>query len=381
MLEPSTRRHRFTQQVVLAVLREDADPKVRGSAFDLSEHFFGLTPQQTAQTWVQLLAAKVNEFGTRSHGRLVKLMQFRMETANLDLALIQCLKQQEVLREGRDRKKRCLELVEQVPPRRRSAILMAYLNRPLSALGNDLPDRWKRGPFGEAARLLLEDRCQMTAARKLLWRLLEETNDPRTSAVVLTALAENQITGRVLRVAGKLYGQATDRHVRDKLYKLLMSMDRRHYAPWGVLARPAVAQVVRDALEQGNLDRHHRRRLERLLKGLSSRRKMPHRAGLAQHLRADAPPAPAAIDYFARCVMEHKGRAAKDCAGGLHWLAATYPQLRRQAVAAALGLARQTRQELARRARYPLQSVTRNLRSKLRKLPEDQPQWGQCPLR
>ena len=386
MLEPSSRSHRFTQKVILAVLREDANPEVKSYAFSISQHFFGLSPHETAQTWVQLLTSKVAEFNNRSFANLTKLMGFRVDDMpNVDLGLIGCLKTQEVLDEGRRRKEACLDIVEKLPPGRRTAILISYLNQPLTELANDLPDRWRGGPFGTAIKVAFKDPCQRKVLRAVLGRLLSEALDVRTKAEIITHMANDQLTPAVIRAAAEIYGETPDRKVRSKMEQVVQGPKRRYKAPWGVLAWPAARAAARKLLD-GNLERHQRRNMESLLKSLDKAEGQAHKTGLRKYLKPDGPPLPGAVDHFVQCILSSTSpregrRAARDCAGGLRWLALTFPQHRRLAVAAIFGLLTQKRVKLHGYARSSLRSTISKLGYIYRKQPTDQGQWGQCTTR
>ena len=381
-LEPASRTYRFTQKVILAVLREDATPDVKSRAFTLSKHFFGLSPHETAQTWVQLLTSRVAELDNHSFGSLTKLIGFRVDDMpNLDLGLAGCLKQQEVLAEGRRRKENCLNIVEKVPPGRRTAILISYLDQPLTELANDLPDRWRGGPFGTAIKLAFKDPCQARALRAVLTRLLGESTDPRTSAEIIKQMADNQLTPAVIKAAAKVFADSMDRDVRTKMERVIGGPKRKYMPPWGVLASPA-SRAAAEELLKGEVSRYQRRELTSLIKRLEKLEGEAHKTGLRKHLRADGPPAPGAVDHFVNCILTNKeGRAQRDCADGLRWLALNFPRRRRMAVAAILGLLTQTRAPLHDRTKRNLASTIRKLGWQYRKQPMDQGQWGQCTTR
>ncbi len=386
MLEPSSRSYRFTQKVILAVLREDANPEVKSYAFSISRHFFGLSPHETAQTWVTLLTSKVAEFNNRSFATLTKLMGYRVDDMpNVDLGLVGCLKTQEVLAEGRRRKEACLDIVEKLPPGRRTAILISYLNQPLTELANDLPDRWRGGPFGSAIKQAFKDPCQRKALRAVLSRLLSEALDVRTKAEIITHMADDQLTPAMIKAAAEIYAETPDRAVRSKMELVVQGPKRRYKAPWGVLAWPAARAAAKKLLD-GNLERHQRRNMERLIKRLDKQEGEAHKTGLRKYLRPDGPPAPGAVDHFVQCVLasaspQEGRRAGRDCAGGLRWLALTFPQHRRLAVAAILGLLTQKRVKLHSYARSSLRSTISKLGYMYRRQPKDQGQWGQCTTR
>ena len=382
MLEPSSRTYPFTQKVILSVLREDATPDVKSRAFSLSRHFFGLSPHATAQTWVQLLTSRVAEFDNGSFAELTKLMGFRVDDMpNLDLGLAGCLKQQEVLAEGRRRKEKCLGIVEKVPPGRRTAILLSYLNQPLTELANDLPDRWRGGPFGTAIRLAFKDLCKRKTLRAVLTRLLEESLDVLTKAEIIQQMANDQLTPAVISAAAAIYAETPERSVRTKILRVLEAPRRKHEAPWGVLAWPA-ARAAAEKLLEGQLERHQQRNMTSLVKSLGELEGQAHKTGLRKFLRLDGPPAPGAVDHFVRCLLTRTSRRAqRDCAGGLRWLALSFPQRRRLAVAAIFGLLTQTRVKLHSWAKSNLRSTIRKLGYQYRRQPKDQGQWGQCTTR
>ncbi len=357
-LEPSSRAHRFTQQVLLAVAREDADPKVKSAALSLSTTFVGLSGRQTLQTWVQLLTSRVADLKNRDLKAVLKQLSYRPNTPNLDLGLLRCLRNQEVLREGRDRKEACLDLVEKLPPERRAAILLGYLSQPLSALNNDLPGRHRGGPVAEAVGTAFRTPCQPRALRKQIWRLLKEGNDERLALPLLTALAEHQYTPAVARAVAEQLGRASDRSIRYKFKSLLERVARAHKPDWNVLAwRTARKEAGRLMRAMDERDARDMKRLVERLDKLIAEQK--HKLGLRKHLRAEGTPRASAVGYLTSCVEDQEDPRAKgDCAAALGWLAKTSPKLRAAAVDAMKALQQESSE---RRVQSRLKSALHRL--------------------
>ncbi len=360
-LRPSARAHRFTQQVLLAVAREDADPKVKGEALTLSHSFMGLSKRETLQTWVQLLASRVADLNNRSFKLLTKSLGWRPNTPNLDLGLLRCLRQQEVLREGRDRKELCLDLVEQLPPRRRGAILLGYLGQPFDALSNDLPRRRGDGPVMEAVEIALRRPCDIKRIRGAIWRLLKEVQNPEAEATLLQALAEQQYTPAVVRAVSQRLSRASDRSTSYKLKSLLERVARGHRPDWNVTAWATARKEVSRLM--GSSDERLDRDLKRLLERLDKLRQQPHKAGLRRHLRAEGSPRASAVDYLRKCVEDAgDDRAGGDCAEALGWIALSHASLRTRALEALDAL---QRQGVGRRAQSRVRSALHTLKRAL----------------
>ena len=335
-LEPSSRAHRFTQQVLLAVAREDADPKVKSEALDLSPTFMGLSSRETLQTWVQLLTARVADLKNRDLGHVLKQLSYRPDTPNLDLGLLQCLRAQEVLREGRARKEACLDLVEKLPPERRAAILLGYLSQPISALNNDLPGQHRGGPLDNAIQTAFRTPCQPRALREQLWRLLKESNDDKLALSMLTTLAGHQNTSAVVKAVAQRLSRATDDRDMYAWMSLLERVIRRHKADWNVLAWASARKEASRLLDGSAVDERRSRELKRLVERLDKMMaEKKHKVGLRKHLRAERSPKPSAVGYLTACIKDEQDPRAKgDCAEALGWMAKTFPRLRTSALAA-----------------------------------------------
>jgi len=381
-LAPSSRVHLFTQRVLLGVAREDSDPRTKGEALRLSEHFFGLSPLQTRQTWVQLLTARLSELSNSDFSRLVKHLGFRLDSPNLDLGLLGCLTQQEVQEEGRRRKDSCLSLARLLPAQRRTAMLLAYLDRPLTRFTNDLPDRYKGGPLGTAIRLAFEDPCRVDALARVCSRLLRESKDLRTSALLVQALAEKRLTPDVLRRAGRLAVETTDNRLRSKLIRLLENPSRNHKPPWDVLVWSTAKKVYRDLLAGGGLESYGRRTLERALEKLGKLQGEAHKAGLRRHLSRSGAPTSGATAHFTDCVLSSsEQKTQRDCAAGLRWLALDFPRHRSRAEAAMRRLLSQTDKELHTWTRRALESSLRTLERQKSKNNTGRKKVRSCPAR
>lgn len=334
-LEPSSRVHRFTQQVLLAVAREDADPKVKSVALDLSPSFMGLSSRETLQTWVQLLTARVADLKNRDLGSLIKQLSYRPNTANLDLGLLHCLRQQEVLREGRDRKERCLELVEMLPPERRSAILLGYLGQPISDLNNDLPGRHRGGPFEDAVKIAFRVPCQPWTLRKHVWRLLKEGNDDKVALMLLTELSRHQYTPALVKAVARRLARASEDRERYHWMSLLEQVTRSHKQDWHVLAWSTARKEAARLMDSASVDERRAKELKRLVERLEKLEQEKHKVGLRRHLRSERAPAASAVRYLSECVKgEADPRAQADCAAALGWMAKEYVSLRAPALAA-----------------------------------------------
>jgi hypothetical protein len=381
-LEPSSRAYPFTQRVILAVAREESDPKVKGQAVDLSRHFVGLSPHQTLQTWVQLLSAPVAELDSRTHGTVASLLRDRPDTPNLELGLLACITRQEVMREGRHRKRSCLDVVQRLPLRRRSAVLMAYLNRPLADLEADMPERYDQGPVGRALRLAFEDACRQPMLRRVVWRLLGEGPPPRMAADLLGTLGKHQLTPKVVTSAAQLMGQASEHRLRSDLARLLDQPGVSRKPDWGVLAWAAARDELGRLVAGGQLPAHHQRTLKRSLQRLAQKSAQRHKRDLGPHLRPDLPPLPGTAAYFGRCVLDNarEERVARDCMQGFVWLLSSWPQRRREAVAVLRGLLTQERQELPPRTRRRVENILKQLAWRYRQARLGKKEVLQCPL-
>ena len=333
-LEPSSRAHRFTQQVLLAVAREDADPKVKSEALDLAPTFMGLSARETLQTWVQLLTSRVADLKNRDLKGVLTQLSYRPSTPNLDLGLLHCLRNQEVLREGRERKEQCLELVEKLRPERRASILLGYLGQPISDLNNDLPGKHRGGPLAKAVQTAFRTPCRPRVLRKQIWRLLKENNDESLALLLLTELAEHQYTPAVVRAVAEQLNRASDRTIRYKLKSLFERAARAHSPDWNVLAWKAARKEAGRLMDSGGADERDARDFKRLAERLDKlMTEQKHKLGLRRHLQAEGTPRASAVGYLTGCVKDEQDpRARGECAAALGWLAMTSPKLRAAAV-------------------------------------------------
>lgn len=339
-LGPSSRRYPFTQRVILQVLREDGNPKIRGEAFTLSRAFVGLSLQPTLQTWVELLRTKEAELGARDHAGVAKLLALRPDAPNLDLGLITCLKQEEVLARGGDKRKRsCLDVVKALPSRRRARILRELLDQPLSSFGKI--DSYSF--FASAARLAFADGCSARDLQVILGRRLTEANEPKALKAIVGALEKSEPTPGLVTVYRAAYERTNDRMTRYAVFQALRKITYWREPPWGVGAWATAKQVVEQLTSSASSrDRRGMVRLQQKLDSLAQQ--APQRAGIAAHLDEAGLPKASAVDYLASCVLaaQPARRGRYDCIEGLRWLVLSHPQHRRRALGAVYGLLRRS---------------------------------------
>jgi|GEM_PF-6354386 len=397
-LVPSSRKYRLTQQIILAVARNDGDKELRHRAFDLSPSFLGLSLRETLQTWVLLLYAKPTEF--ERTGALTKLLGSRPNVPNLDLALAACLTQTEVFRhKGQRRKKACLDLVDKLPASRRARLSGKHLENTLTT-ANKID---RHGPFAKAARLMRGAGCEeQKNLQKLLVRGLERIRDAASQEELLKALAGTYPRPFLLQSYLKLLRNTKESRVFRQLLNNVQASTRLRYPPWGVLSWGKVKAAAQEIVA-GSADarlvwdsrfrpKEQKRRLKRfhgeaksILRRISRLDSMPVRQGLKDHLNADETPQPAAIDYFRNCLFTNtKEKNLRDCTAGLHWLALHYPKHRRKAVAIVQGLLHKRGRPVLKRIRWSLIHILRDIDTLYRdgEVPRSSGSFrGYCPAR
>ena len=332
-LRPSSRRHRLTQRIILGVLREDADPKVRAEAFELSEAFVGLALTETLDTWVSLLPSKIAAFGPRPFSRLVKLLSARAaKVPNLEAGLLKCLLQREVLRGGKRRRAQCMEIVEALPAPRRQAVLIRYLDRPVRELRGELPrERYDSGPIPAALRLLRRQKCLSPQLVTVLLRHVQSEVTPLYKRGIVEALVNAAPSSAALRFFEQLLRESEDERLRRLAIDGLRAAARSNRVPWGIPHAKRVRAIAGRSQSAGRLSDLERRSLERLIERIAKAARPAHRLALRAQLRSGRPPKPAVVDHFARCARSGQARVRRDCISGLLWLAGDFPGLRASA--------------------------------------------------
>jgi hypothetical protein len=369
-LEPASRRHRFTQHVVLNIARNDGDPKVRGQAFELSPAFLSSSPAQTLQTWVELLAARPAEFA--GHAKLVKLLVARPDLPNLDLALSRCLAQRSVMAaRDRQRKQACLSIARELPAARRTRLMMSYVDRPSASFGHR---RDSYGPYGSAVRQALEGGCSSVhAAQRALIQRAEQGKDAQQKRTVLDSMSKGYPFPEVSAYYRRELLSSRDREVMFAALSALESIRYQHYPPWAVLSWDLAARTLAELSREGGLEQRLGGERAFVVRNLRARsqsgyrsvqqfnQRQRHRLALKPHLSVDEQPAASALPYFVSCVQTTAGREQTDCATGIHWLALYHKPYRQAALSAALALLRQKQVRLERHARQVLLKVQQHL--------------------
>lgn len=121
-LKPVARTSAPTQRIILFAMRSDVDDSVLSELVDISQTFVGLSRLETIATWLHLLAADATP--PRGAEEVARLLGDEEDVPNLDHAIAACL-QQEAIMYGK--KTACAELLGDVPPPRRRAVVWKYL--------------------------------------------------------------------------------------------------------------------------------------------------------------------------------------------------------------------------------------------------------------
>ncbi len=121
-LKPVARNSAPTQRLILHAMRTDVDESAIAAFTAVSQTFVGLSRMETVATWLQLIADESTP--ARGAQEMVELVDREGDVPNLDFAVAACLQQESIVY---GKKTACADLVDNIPPARRKAVVWKYL--------------------------------------------------------------------------------------------------------------------------------------------------------------------------------------------------------------------------------------------------------------